>query len=83
MEEASFIKLTLKSQMYLKWSYFYFLLTVVSEIIMNYACNIHTYEDQTLAFELFFYFRYEKSYGYNNDEMTPKTHYQYEGTFLD
>lgn len=50
---------------------------------MNYACNIHTYEDQTLAFELFFYFRYEKSYGYNNDEMTPKTHYQYEGTFLD
>lgn len=39
---------------------------------MNYACNIHTYEDQALAFELFFYFRYEKSYGYNNDEMTPK-----------
>lgn len=39
---------------------------------MNYACNIHTYEDQALAFELFFYFRYEKSYDYNNDEMTPK-----------
>lgn len=55
MKEASFIKLTLKRSNVL-WSYFYFLLTVVSEIIMNYACtcNIHTYEDQALAFELFF-----------------------------
>lgn len=53
MEEASFIKLTPKSQMYFDHIFILFF-TVVSEIIMNYACNIHTYEDQALAFELFF-----------------------------
>lgn len=54
MEEASFIKLTLKSQMYFDHIFILFF-TVVPEIIMNYACNIHTYEDdQALAFELFF-----------------------------
>lgn len=83
MKEASFIKLTLKSQMYLKWSYFYFLLTVVSEIIMNYACNIHTYEDQALAFELFFILDMKRVMVTTTMRWLLKTHYQYEGTFLD
>lgn len=81
MEEASFIKLTLKSNVL--WSYFYFLLTVVSEIIMNYACNIHTYEDQALAFEFFFILDMKRVMVTTTMRWLLKTHYQYEGTFLD
>lgn len=81
MEEASFIKLTLKSNVL--WSYFYFLLTVVSEIIMNYACNIHTYEDQALAFELFFILDMKIVMVTTTMRWLLKTHYQFEGTFLD
>lgn len=81
MEEASFIKLTLKSNVL--WLYFYFLLTVVSEIIMNYACNIHTYEDQALAFELFFILDMKRVMVTTTMRWLLKTHYQFEGTFLD
>lgn len=65
------------------WSYFYFLLTVVSEIIMNYACTIHTYEDQALAFELFFILDMKRVMVTTTMRWLLKTHYQYEGTFLD
>lgn len=81
MEEASFIKLTLKSNVL--WSYFYFLLTVVSEIIKNYACNINTYEDQAFAFELFFILDMKRVMVTTTMRWLLKTHYQYEGTFLD